>query len=440
MNVMEVQELSQNPRIASLARLTRELQHSQTTEQTLQALQQGFAELDGFVGLMLLSTRGLSAGQYRVVRMQLTEEPPTDVPQQGRVEIGLVQSGGMLAEILEKPEPRLIQDVNWSYDPYFYELLDGYASIIAIPLAGDQLPMNWAILLRESPRRFSITELEEAVERATLVTPLLENQIRSGELSRANRQADHEARQVGELQRALLPASAPQCSGLEIAISYEPCDQAGGDLYDIFPLDEEYGDPCDAASGPRRWCIFMGDIAGHGLAAAVVMAIVQAVLHARPVGIAGPASLLIHANRQLSKKGLGGFVTAFLGVYEPASRRLTYANAGHPSPLLRRLSDGSICCLDQAANYPLGIDDAETFSEATLQLERGDTVLLYTDGITEARSSDNDLFESDRLMHTLRHGGDRPAELIERLRAAVRAHEQGEATRDDQTMVAARIL
>jgi sigma-B regulation protein RsbU (phosphoserine phosphatase) len=437
---MEVQELSQNLRIAGLARLTQELQHSQTADQTLRALQRGLGELDGFVGLMLLSTRGLTAGQYRVVRTQLTEDPQTDVLQSARWQGGPVQSGGILAEIIGQLEPRLIHDVNWSDDPYFYESLDGYASIIALPLGGNHLPMNWAILLKKSPQRFSMTELEEAVERAALVSPLLENQIRVGELVRADRQAEREARQVGELQRALLPTAAPRCSGLEIAASYEPCDHAGGDLYDIFPLDEQFGDTRGAIFGPSRWCIFMGDIAGHGLAAAVVMAIVQAVLHARPNGITRAAMLLTHANQQLSSKGLGGFVTAFLGVYDPASRRLTYANAGHPPPLLRHSSNGSISCLDEAANYPLGIDDAETFDEATVQLERGDTVLLYTDGITEARGTDNDLFESDRLVCALRDGGDRPAELIEYLRAAVRAHEQGEAARDDQTMVAAQIL
>src|SRR5580765_6168607 len=125
-------------------------------------------------------------------------------------------------------------------------------------------------------------------------------------------QIDREAEQVGELQRALLPASLPRIAGLEIAASYEPTGRAGGDLYDFFPLDEQHDDPIDAG----LWCIFIGDTAGHGLRAAVVIAIVQAVLHAHPARIAKPASLLMHANRQLCRKKLGGFVTGFLGIYE----------------------------------------------------------------------------------------------------------------------------
>ena len=195
---------------------------------------------------------------------------------------------------------------------------------------------------------------------------------------------------MGELQRALLPASVPQIAGLEIATSYEPTGRAGGDSYDVFPLDH---DRADATAAPARWCMLIGDASGHGLAAAVVMAIVQAVLHAYPAGAAGPATLLMHANRQLCDKHLGGFFTAFLGVYEPASRRLTYANAGHPPPLLKRASDGSIRALDAVGSYPLGIDDAEKFEEAAVTLERGDSVLLYTDGITEVRDAHGELFE-----------------------------------------------
>ena len=75
-----------------------------------------------------------------------------------------------------------------------------------------------------------------------------------------------------------------------------------------------------------------------------------------------------------------------------------------------------------------------------MQLERGDTLLLYTDGITEAQGTAEDLFGIDRLTRVFRDGGDRPAELIDRLRDAVRAHEHGQAARDDQTLVAARVL
>ncbi len=216
--------------------------------------------------------------------------------------------------------------------------------------------------------------------------------------------------------------------------------RAGGDLYDFFPLDEHSEDPAHAGATPSRWCVFIGDIEGHGLAAALVMAIVQAVLHAHPAGIAMPAGLLMYGNRQLCSSRIGGLVTAFLGIYEPASRRLTYASAGHPPPLLKCAADGAVRALDAVGSYPLGIDASETFTEAAVQLERGDTLLLYTDGITEARGNAQDLFGSDRLTRMFHDGGNLPAELIDRLREAVRTHMHSETAEDDQTLVAARVF
>ncbi len=122
------------------------------------------------------------------------------------------------------------------------------------------------------------------------------------------------------------------------------------------------------------------------------------------------------------------------------NQMLTYARAGHPPPLLRRAADGSIGALDAVGSCPLGIDESETFQEAAAQLERDDALLLYTDGITEAQGTTEDLFGVDRLTRAFRNGGDRPADLIDRLREAVRAHERGEAAGDDQTLVAARVL
>jgi len=348
-----------------------------------------------------------------------------------------VQSGGIVAAITARSEPQLIQDVDWSLDPFFNEILHRYTSVIALQIFGDRLPMNWCLLLKRGPERFAVSDLEDAVERTALVSALLENQILATDLARANRQIDGEARQVGELQRALLPASLPRIAGLEIAASYEPSGRAGGDTYDLFPLDERH---YTGADNPARWCVFIGDTAGHGLAAAVVMTIVQAVLHAHPHGIARPASLLMHANRQLCDKGIGGFVTAFLGVYEPGRRRLTYANAGHPPPLLRSSLNMCIVALEEVGSYPLGIEHSETFKEAAVHLEPGDALLLYTDGVTEARDEHDDLFEQRRLRRVLQDAGDKPAEMIQSLRAAVLAHEHGQHARDDQTLVLARVL
>jgi serine phosphatase RsbU (regulator of sigma subunit) len=419
--------LSQNPKVARLAKLTQDLQQSRNPDQTLHALQAGLADDGEILTSMFLSTRGLAPGEYQVIRMHLRDKRQNELEQQIR-DRSRKRCGGVIGAIVSHGQPQLLDDVDWSADPQFREVLQGYWSIIAVPFVSDHLPMNWVLLLRKAPQQFTVVDVENALERVALSTALLENQMLAADLRRANERIDSEARQVGELQRALLPASLPQIAGLEVATSYEPRGRAGGDLYDFFELDR------------GRWCLFIGDAAGHGLAAAVVMAIVQAVLHAHPDRVAGPATLLTHANRQLCNKQIGGFFTAFLGVYEPVSHRLTYANAGHPPPLLKRAVDGSIAALDAVHSYPLGIDDTETFEESNIELSQSDSVVLYTDGITETRSSTGEMFSQDKLMRAFGDGRHGPAEVIDRLRAAARAHQQDKPATDDQTLVAALVL
>ena len=341
---MNVQELSHHREMQRLTRLTQELRQSCTPRQTLDAFHRGFAEEDELLASLLLSTGGLGPDQYRVVRMQLPDDP---------------QGNGFDLESQEpgaRPQRRRGPgDRRTAHGRNSSRTSTGRATRSSGDVARIRVGHRGSVFRRSAAAELGApaekdarsgspsSDLVNALERVALGGALMENQMLAADLARANEQIDREARQVGELAARVAPASVPQIAGLEIATSYEPTGRAGGDSYDFFPLDH---DRADATAAPARWCMLIGDASGHGLAAAVVMAIVQAVLHAHPAGVAGPATLLMHANRQLCDKQLGGFFTAFLGVYEPASRRLTYANAGHPPPLLKRASDGSIRALD----------------------------------------------------------------------------------------------
>jgi sigma-B regulation protein RsbU (phosphoserine phosphatase) len=241
-----------------------------------------------------------------------------------------------------------------------------------------------------------------------------------------------QARDVGDLQRSLLPQPLPSIPGLEIAASYDPCGLAGGDLYDVFPLDD--------ATPPRRWCLVIADASGHGVAAAMVTAMVQSILHAHPPDVTSPGELLTHANRHLCRKGISGFVTAFLGVYEPSTRRLTYACAGHPPPLVKTCIDHNVYRLDAvAASIPLGIDENETMAEGATYILPVDMLLLYTDGITEARDRANELFSESRLERAVGQCTERlecPLRLVQRLESVIGAHRKGRPPTDDQTLLA----
>ena len=122
---------------------------------------------------------------------------------------------------------------------------------MAIPVTGDRLPVTWAIGLKRPPKQFTVSDLEETVERAALVGALLENQILAGELARAHQQIDRDARQVGELQRALLPASLPRIAGMEIAASYEPLGLRGRRSLRLLSSRRAPGRPSRYPHGPE---------------------------------------------------------------------------------------------------------------------------------------------------------------------------------------------
>jgi sigma-B regulation protein RsbU (phosphoserine phosphatase) len=185
---------------------------------------------------------------------------------------------------------------------------------------------------------------------------------------------------VGDIQRSLLPDKLPEIPGLQLAAHYLTSRRAGGDYYDFFPLSD------------GRWGIFIADVAGHGTPAAVLMAVTHSIAHALPGDPDPPSRLLSHVNRALAQRytnGTGTFVTAFYGIFDPATRKLTYSCAGHPRPRIRNCEGG--CCgvaadtLDGSLGLPLGIDADEEFIDAQVQLKRGDVLIFYTDGITESR-------------------------------------------------------
>jgi phosphoserine phosphatase RsbU/P len=216
--------------------------------------------------------------------------------------------------------------------------------------------------------------------------------------------------------------------GLEIAASCRPYGRVGGDLFDFFPLKN--------GSSVERWCTFIGDASGRGSAAAVVMTDVQRILRDYRRRPSGPADFLQHLNRSLCRLQMKGFVTAFLGIYETSTRRFRYACAGHPPPLLKIEADRNVSRLDAAANYPIGIDASQAFDETEVYIFPGNTLLLYTDGITEVRNPNDEMFSEERLRLILGKSDRRAAELIQHIERTLVAFRQGRRQQDDQAVVA----
>lgn len=189
------------------------------------------------------------------------------------------------------------------------------------------------------------------------------------------------------LQRSLLPP-APKIPGLDIAVVYTPAEDAarvGGDLYDIFALDKEHV------------AIVIGDVCGHGLDAASSMAMASYMIKGFLSHGMQPGGALRHANQVLCKRASDDrqlpFVTLFAGVLHLPSRTLKYSDAGHPMPLI---FGDTVDILDGKGDIPLGIEEETVYRVHTVDLSATKGMLLYTDGVVEARKK-KELFGEDRL-------------------------------------------
>ena len=224
-----------------------------------------------------------------------------------------------------------------------------------------------------------------------------------------------------QLQRDLLPATAPEIPGYAVAHSYRTANEIGGDYYDFLPL----------ADG--RIALVIGDASGHGMAAGLLMAIANAALKLAVEVDPSPERVATLLNRVLYRTGdRRAFMSLFYGVLEPASGRLAYVCAGHPFPLLRRAA-GEILELG-AGSFPLGIRAEVDASSSEATLAPGDLLVLYSDGLPEAANAAGEAFGYDALRTLLQQAAG-PQAIHDRLRRALDTHVGGEPLRDDVTTV-----
>jgi sigma-B regulation protein RsbU (phosphoserine phosphatase) len=256
------------------------------------------------------------------------------------------------------------------------------------------------------------------------LTAAIRRQVEDGRTLRRNHhRASREQEEAQSIQRALLPMEMPHATEVEIAAHWKPASTFGGDLYDVTPLTGE------------RLAISIGDVCGKGLPAALLMANVQATVRAFAALEQSPAHVVTRLNQDLSRHStLRRFVTFFFGIYDTRSRRLSYCNAGHNPPIVLR-ADGSIVRL-RSGGTVLGALDTSLYDEDCIDLAPRDRIVLFTDGITEARAMDEREFGDGALLAVLREqqaGADGRA-LIEAVFAHAAAFAGGDF-QDDATVV-----
>lgn len=226
-----------------------------------------------------------------------------------------------------------------------------------------------------------------------------------------------------EIQAGLLPSSLPSLPGIRLAANWRPARMVAGDYYDLLALGDELAALCIA------------DVSGKGMPAALLMSNLQATVRAFATADLPPRQLCERVNRVMSANiAPGRFITFFYGLLDAGKRTLTFTNAGHNPPILLH-SDGTVCWLD-AGGLLLGVLPEATYEQATVKLQSGDRVLIYTDGVTEAGGAVGNMFGEDRLIEALRSTASDPQDMQRAVLEAAAAF-CGEEFEDDATVIAA---
>jgi phosphoserine phosphatase RsbU/P len=234
------------------------------------------------------------------------------------------------------------------------------------------------------------------------------------------------------VQRSLLPHQAPETSGFQVAAYSRPAQIIGGDYFGFFRFS-------NGAAG-----LAIADVAGHGVSASLHMASVHAVLQTLTAMSASPADVLGHLQRLfVHNTTFTTFVTIFLCSYDPGTRTLIYANAGHNPPLLSACAnDGSRVTSWLRPTAPaIGLVENLEFPVATLSVQAGDTLLLYTDGVVEAIDGSGAEYGDGRLAEILARLADAPAqEILQEVRGDLDRFVDRRPLADDATLVVCKFL
>jgi serine phosphatase RsbU (regulator of sigma subunit) len=224
-----------------------------------------------------------------------------------------------------------------------------------------------------------------------------------------------------ELQSDLLPRIVPDLPGFHITHSYRTANEVGGDYYDFSLLED------------GRLALMVGDASGHGMAAGLLMAIANATLGLAIDLDPSPPAVLRLLNRTLCRTGsTREFMSIFYALLDPATGALEYACAGHPFPLLRR-PNGTIEELG-TGGLPLGVRRDLEFTSREVRIERGDLLVLYSDGLPEGVDQHGQTFGYDRLQQLVAQAAD-PRAIHERILRAFDAHRGEQPLQDDFSLV-----
>lgn len=337
----------------------------------------------------------------------------------------------MRDHILQQRESLLVRDTSADIEFAARQsiLAQEIRSFLAAPLQTDEKVIG--LIYLDSPhliREFTVDDLNLVTVMANIAAIRIEN-ARLVEQEQARKLLAQELERAAEIQQRLLPSKAPEIAGFDIAGYNAPCRTVGGDYYDFLQYPE------------GRIAFLIGDVSGKGMGAALLMSSLQARVHVLFEDPAPVAAQVSRLNRSIAANCPDNcFITLFAAILNPASGELVYCNAGH-NPSLRLRQNDEIERLG-ATGIPLGIARHARYEENRCQLERGDLLVLFSDGVTEASAPDTDHeFGEERLVAALKSKKNHSAaELIEAVNAELLSFTGGLPAADDITLVIARRL
>jgi serine phosphatase RsbU (regulator of sigma subunit) len=338
---------------------------------------------------------------------------------------------GLVGACVARNEAILVNDT--SQDDRFLRNVDietGYAtkSVLALPLHGvDGKPIG-ALQVLNKPGGFSAEDVDLLGLCASYAASTLETQRlrKEAEVARLLLREMEIARDV---QRHLLPQALPPIPGLDYAGYCRSAELVGGDYYDFLPMPD------------GGFLFTLGDVSGKGIAAAVLMASMQASLRSQVVRTPGSLAALIG---DLNKAAYSfstsdKYSTLFCGLLDIRARKLTYVNAGQVRPMLLRSGDGQVERLD-GNGFPVGLLDLSQYDQAEVLLQSGDAVVCFSDGISEATNVKNEMWNESEVENIVRTCRGLSAEQIIDVLVQATDRFTGEAEQaDDMTVVAIRL-
>ena len=302
-------------------------------------------------------------------------------------------------------------------------------SLLLVPLRGLDNSIIGAFHATNKPGGF----VRSDIDLLQLAASFSANAIETQRLRTENEAAQllyKELEVARSVQEQLLPGSCPEVPGIDYAGACVPARFIGGDYFDFLYLP----------SG--KFAFTIGDVSGKGIAAAVLMASIQASLRTLLLKDSSELPTLMHDFNKFvcSNSSMDRYSTLFCGVLDIPKLQLTYVNAGHCDPILRRGSDATKLDRLDIGGTPIGLLPLASYEQATVQLERGDHLFCYTDGISEAQNSADEFWSKGELDRVIENcGGLSAKDALDRLFGAALAFSDGAEPADDATAVVLRI-